>query len=304
MPQTRFWTLTLNNYTDNDEKNWAAVVPSGKASYICFQKEIAPSTGTPHLQGYIVFPKKIRLGGVKKALGSKSVHAVCSNGTPSHNRNYCTKSKTAVPNSFFEYGRLPPEPQRGARTDFEVFQKAVEDGMSCRKEARLRFPELVAKYPRWCYDILSDQDDIQIEEHVLFDWQQDLDQRLSKPPNDRTVIFVVDKAGGQGKTWFAKYYCKRNPDAQYMEPSKKADMAYTLQDDLRVLFFNVTRTNDSTSLDYLYSFVESVKDGMVFSPKYESRMKYYDKVHVVVMMNEEPNYNLLSADRYEIIELK
>jgi len=81
-------------------------------------------------------------------------------------------------------------------------------------------------------------------------------------------------------------------------------MAYALQDTLRVLFLNVTRSVDESQLNYLYSFLESVKDGMVFSPKYESRMKYYGKVHVVVMMNQWPNEALLSADRPLLIVLK
>ena len=39
----------------------------------------------------------------------------------------------------------------------------------------------------------------------------------------------------------------------------------------------------------------------MFSPKYNSRMKILDKVsHVVVLMNEMPDRNKLSADRYKI----
>lgn len=303
-PQSRFWTLTLNNYSDNDEAIWNTVVENGKASYICYQKETAPSTGTPHLQGYVVFPKKIRRSGVKKALQSTAVCAVRSDGTPSANRAYCSKSETATPGTFKEFGEIPEDPARGVRTDFQVFKDAVKSGLRCKRKARDEFPEMVAKYPRWCYDLLADQKDISVPDHELYDWQEELNNRLSAPPEDRKVIFVVDEDGNTGKTWFAKWYCKQHEDAQFMEPSKKADMAYSLQDDLRVLFINITRTSESDKTDYLYSFIESVKDGMVFSPKYESRMKYYDKVHVVIMMNQEPNMLLLSQDRYDIINLK
>jgi len=301
--QGRFWTLTLNNYTEDEIEVWKTIVNDGEASYICFQKEVAPSTGTPHLQGYAVFPKNKRLTAIKKVFRTDRIHAVLSNGTPSQNRTYCTKSVSAVPDSFYESGELPPDPKRGKRSDFEAFTEAVENGLRCKKQARKEFKDLTAKYPRWCYDILADQKDLSVEDFPLYPWQEDLQSALSAPGDDRTITFVVDKNGNQGKTWFAKWYTKKHEDAQFMEPSKKADMAYALQDNLRVLFINVTRTSDSGTLDYLYSFVESVKDGMVFSPKYESRMKYYDKVHVVVMMNSEPNMELLSADRYNIIEL-
>ena len=302
MSQTRFWTVTLNNYEDHDIELWRLCVPS-QADYLCFQRETAPTTGTRHLQGYIVFPKKIRLSGVKSVLGS-SIHAVRSNGSPSSNRAYCSKPETAIPGSFREFGTLPPDPSRGKRSDFDEFKQAVSEGLTCKHQARQDFSELTAKYPRWCYDILSDKTEISVVEHSLRDWQQDLLDRLTLTANDRDVIFVVDTQGNHGKTWFAKWYTKKFDDPQYLEPCKKADMAYALKDHLRVLFINVTRTSDTSQIDYLYSFIESVKDGMVFSPKYESRMKYLTNVHVVVMTNSEPNMQLLSVDRYVIIELQ
>ena len=129
-----------------------------------------------------------------------------------------------------------------------------------------------------------------------------LGDRLSSVPNDRDIVFVYDPQGNKGKTWFAKWFCKKHSDAQYLEPSKKADMAFCLQDDLRVLFVNVTRSQAEHS-EYLYAFLESVKDGMVFSPKYESRMKILKPCHVVVMLNSYPKTELLSRDRVVIIEI-
>lgn len=224
---SKYWTVTLNNYSDEDYENWKTKVDNGEASYICFQKEVAPTTGTSHLQGYVVLLKRTRLSGLKKVLG-QSVHAVLSNGTPSQNRAYCEKSISAVANSFYEAGGLPPDSKRGKRTDFEAFQNAVEEGLRCKKKARTLFPDVVAKYPRWCYDLLADQTDIQVEDHVLYPWQEALKDDLAKPGDDRTITFVVDKDGNQGKTWFAKWYTKKHDDAQFLEPSKKADMAYAL----------------------------------------------------------------------------
>ncbi len=53
-----------------------------------------------------------------------------------------------------------------------------------------------------------------------------------------------------------------------------------------------------------YDFLESVKDGMVFSTKYESVVKTLGKVHVVVLMNEMPDMSKLSDDRYQIINVR
>jgi len=304
MSQSRFWTLTLFEYTQDDKDCWSQLVAKGEATYCCFQEELCPSTNKAHLQGYIVFQKRIRLGGVKKLLGSRIVHAVRSNGTPSQNRAYCSKGDSSVEGSFREFGECPPDPARGKRTDFDAFKEAVGEGLRCKRKAREEFSELVAKYPRWCYDYIADQKDISVEDHAPRQWQMDLQGLLSEVPDDRIVYFVVDEKGNQGKTWLAKDYCKRHSDAQYLEPAKKADMAHALQDDLRVLFINITRTSGGEKADYIYFFIEAVKDGMVFSPKYESRTKYFGKVHVVVMMNEYPNMKLLSEDRYRLIVLE
>jgi hypothetical protein len=39
------------------------------------------------------------------------------------------------------------------------------------------------------------------------------------------------------------------------------------------------------------------------SPKYESCMKEYPNMHVVVLMNEDPDMNALSSDRYSFMHL-
>lgn len=298
---TKYWTLTLNNYTDEEVELFDNAVSKGHCVYVCYQKEVGVQ-GTPHLQGYAVFKVRKRLPAIKKTFGPR-IHGVLSNGSPSANRAYCCKSDTAVPGSFKEYGEIPSDATPGKRSDLDAFVEAVKGGLRCKRKAREEFKEVVAKYPRWCYDILADQTEISVEDHPLLPWQIELNSMLAEEPNDRQVLFVVDHEGNKGKTWFAKHYCKNHVNAQYLEPSKKADMAYALQDNLRVLFLNISRTSDSKNQEYLYSFIESVKDGMVFSPKYESRMKYFSNVHVVVMMNTDPDVNLLSKDRYAYLYL-
>ena len=104
----------------------------------------------------------------------------------------------------------------------------------------------------------------------------------------------------KGKTWFCKKYCTTHADAQYMEPAKKADMAYALRTDARVLMVNVTRQQ----VEHLqYSFYESVKDQLVFSPKYDSHTKTLPLMHVVIMMNQDPDMTKLSDDRYDIRDI-
>jgi len=46
--RSRYWCLTVNNYTESDIENLKALYPE-KAGFIVIGKEKAPTTGTPHL---------------------------------------------------------------------------------------------------------------------------------------------------------------------------------------------------------------------------------------------------------------
>lgn len=295
MSSAKHWCFTCNNYTDADLLRLRSVYAEGKVVFLVWSQEVAPETGTPHLQGYVALKKQTRLAATKKILGI-AAHLIVCKGSPQENYTYCTKGGVGIE----EFGTLPVH-EKGKRSDLSDFQDAVKSGILDKKRLREEFPDVCAKYPRYVMDYVGDHTPRpEVEPQPLYEWQQDLYDYLKLPPSDREIIFVVDKTGNRGKTWFAKYYCQLHENAQFMEPSKKADMAMALQDDLRVLFVNVTRQQQD---HFQYSFFEALKDGMVFSPKYESRMRYFKPVHIVVMMNQEPDMKLLSADRYKLVEL-
>ena len=292
------WTITLNNYTPEELENFK-IDHGERIRYICGQEEISAS-GTPHIQAFASFKVRTRLSGVKKVLGNR-LHAVCANGSPSQNRDYCSKSDTAVPDTFFELGEIP-ENQSGQRNDLEAFKKAVrDDGILSTKRLREEYSEVCAKYPRFVSEYIRDNIPAPaLESHALYDWQHQLKARLAEDPNDRDVIFIVDTKGNQGKSWFAHWYCANNENSFLMRPGKHADMAYLVPQPLRTLFLDCTRSQ----VEYMpYTFLEEMKDGYLMSTKYESCVKKYDKVHVVVLMNQFPDTTALSEDRYVIINL-
>lgn len=63
MSKARTWFYTLNNYTEEEEKDVQAI----QAKYHLYGRESGES-GTPHLQGLISFPNPRALAGVKKLL--------------------------------------------------------------------------------------------------------------------------------------------------------------------------------------------------------------------------------------------
>lgn len=120
-------------------------------------------------------------------------------------------------------------------------------------------------------------------------------------PDKREIIFVVDRTGNEGKTWFSRYFCSLHEDAMIIVPGKKADMAYTVRSDCKTFLIDCPRSKQGEYIQY--DFLEELKNGFVFSTKYESKAKIFPTPHVVVFMNEPPDFDKLSADRYSITEL-
>jgi len=285
------WCFTTNNYNEEHVLRLRSLHEEDNCNYICFGKEIGEQ-GTPHLQGYIVFEKRKTLNRVRALVPDS--HLSVAKGTPAQNKKYCSKE-----GDFSEFGDIPSS--QGKRNDLEEFKTAVKEGSRNKRILIEEHTEVFAKYPRFVQEYLTlTQPEPPVDEHQLHEWQRILDTKLNGAPNDREIVFVVDKTGGNGKTWFAKQWVQKDEKSQYMEMGKKADMAYALNPEITTLFVNCTRQQ----VEFLnYSFLESVKDGMVFSTKYESGIKKLQKCHVVVMMNQDPDMEKLSNDRYKIIEI-
>jgi len=284
------WCFTLNNYDDADLNRIRSL--NDEVEYLICGKEVCPTTGTPHLQGFVKFKARHRLEQVKRKIGE--AHCTPTVSVP-RSVQYCKKE-----GDYFELGKLEGSP--GRRSDLEHFKDAVKGGMLSLKAIREEHSEVYAKYQRWVLEYIDDnRPEREIEAHPLRIWQQGLSEDLNRAPDDRTVTFVVDLVGNSGKTWFCHYYASLHDNVQVLSPGKKADMVYALDTTVRVLFMDCPRSKQGDILQY--DFLEEVKNGYIFSQKYESRIKKLGKVHVCVMLNEMPDKGKLSQDRYKIIEV-
>lgn len=288
----RSYAFTINNYDEAVLVSLRESLQKEKVRYAIFGREKA-STGTPHLQGYLSLYTPCSVQAAKRDFLTAAAHIEVAKASEQKNRQYCSKE-----GQIEEFGR---QSNAGDRTDLKSFQAAVNDGCYDLKRLREDFPSVCANYPRYVSDYVYDNIPVpSIPAHSLLPWQQELNQRLLHEPDDRKVIFVVDILGNKGKTWFAKDYCGLHDNAFLMRPGKHADMAYMLPCTLRVLFLDCTRKQ----VEFMpYTFLEELKDGYVSSTKYESRIKKYNKMHVVVLMNQYPDPIALSLDRYDMMIL-
>lgn len=131
------------------------------------------------------------------------------------------------------------------------------------------------------------------------EWQKDLLDRLLKEPDDRSIIWYCDPKGSAGKTQMAKYLAVHK-NAIVLNNAKTSDIAYALPDNPHIVIFDLARSNEGR---INYGAIEQVKNGLVFSAKYESKMKYFNSPHVIVFSNNEPDYEQMSKDRWEVVHL-
>lgn len=119
MSLSKNWVFTLNNYTPEHE----ATLHTTDIEYIYFGYEIAPTTGTPHLQGYVRFKTKKRLQTIKNAWNMPTIHLETMKGTKGQNAKYCSKD-----GKIYERGEWVDE--QGKRTDLDTCRTlAIESGM-------------------------------------------------------------------------------------------------------------------------------------------------------------------------------
>lgn len=132
------------------------------------------------------------------------------------------------------------------------------------------------------------------------EWQFFLLNIFKEKPDPRTIYWFWDKEGNTGKSSFSKY-CAVNHKACVFGSCAGKDIAYALPEDPKVIIFDFPRTME----DYVnYGAIEQVKNGLMFSSKYESKTKVFNTPHVVVFCNFKPELDKMSKDRWIIKEIK
>lgn len=107
------WVFTLNNYTDDELSILNALPTTDKATrFVAYGFEIAPTTGTPHLQGFICFHTSVRFTQVRKLLPRARIAAM--RGKLAQNVDYCSKSS-----KLMKFGDEPCDPVRSEKDRWE-----------------------------------------------------------------------------------------------------------------------------------------------------------------------------------------
>jgi len=132
--QSRRWCFTLNNYTTDDE----VALQRSSYKYMIYGREHCPTTGTPHLQGYVVFSAMKRLSSLKKL--NSCAHWEIAKADTDDNVAYCSK---ADPNPY-ESGVKPrnrKEQAIGQKEHYADVIRSAKEG-TCETE----YPQEFLRY--------------------------------------------------------------------------------------------------------------------------------------------------------------
>mgnify|MGYP000467318534 CR=1 FL=1 len=294
----RRWVFTLNNPSTEEIESTKTNLQHDDVRYGIFGREVGAS-GTPHLQGFIIFKNAKSLRALRQRYGPRG-HYELARGTSIQARDYCKKD-----GSYEEFGDFPNE--SGRRTDLEELiawadEFEEEHGRPAESpDVAKEQPQAIVKYPRFtrlCE--LRSKRVLFPDVEELHGWQDEIFQLLEDNPDDRQVNFVIDTEGGKGKTTLCKLIMNKYPDrTQILTVGKRDDLAFAVKQSCDIFLFNIPRS----SIEFLsYSLLEQLKDRLVFCGKYQSKMKVLRKTpHVFVFTNEYPDETKLTDGRIKHI---
>lgn len=113
--RSRAFCYTFNNFSLGWEFGFALL----ETDYHIYGREIAPTTGTPHIQGYLHFPNARVFSSLLKRL-PPGIHLEIAKGSPDQNIAYCSKS-----GDFVETGVRPVSKKRQGELGAQVYSDAI-----------------------------------------------------------------------------------------------------------------------------------------------------------------------------------
>lgn len=301
--QSKFWMFTINNPISDIFKNLDGI------EYMIYQLEKGNEENTLHYQGYLAFEKIKRFSQVKrlfKNLLNVDIHLEQRKGSHEQAKKYCSKEDTRIKGPFEIGDDKNLLRKKGQNKNIENLNDLKDKlkQLDIREIWETDFKTMVFHNKS-----LNEYSNIIRKEKVIEELKEEFNNSELKPwqknvydlvedQNKRQVLWIYDNEGNHGKTWLAKYLVVNN-NAFYCRGGKIQDVAHAYKGE-EIVIFDFTRD----SKDYIvYNTIESMKDNMIWSPKYDSHLKLSKCNKVVCFANFLPIVLKMSKDRWLIKEI-
>lgn len=140
-----------------------------------------------------------------------------------------------------------------------------------------------------------------IKDEQLYKWQKDIIEIIKTEPDDRTIHWYWSTKGNTGKTQFCKYLAVKY-DCAYVSQGKSEDIKFSIKDtEHKTLLIDLWRGTKEENVPY--QCMEEIKNGVFLVGKYESMTTLRNSPHIFVFSNMYPNIDMLSEDRWHIVNL-
>lgn len=274
--------------------------------YFLSAEEKCQTTGNIHWQSYIEINKIMGLSAIKQTVNDQKVHVEVCKGNQKKNIDYCKKGEQSHaewvahgihgPNygkNLKIYREFGAPKEQGQRTDInqacEIIKtlKRPRDGYECEFVR-----PIMAKYPKF-YEGYFRHTHVYTEPYnPRTPWQREVIEIVSGEPYERKIHWYWSEKGRMGKTTLCRALVDHHGACFLGTGHNNVLHAYKEEP---VAVFNFPRDTDQEHVSY--TAMESLKDGIYFSPKYDSHFKRFKPPHVFVFCNFAPDESKLSPDR-------
>jgi len=139
-------------------------------------------------------------------------------------------------------------------------------------------------------------------------WQAKIRDMLLEEPDDRTIVWIYDPVGCNGKTMLLKYLVVKY-GCIFTSGGKNGDIInlifnnkdYMTVNHNPIVLWNLPRTIEPSYISY--NALESIKDGCISNNKFECSSFVCPNPHVVVFANCLPNFGSLTEDRWKVFTI-
>lgn len=135
-------------------------------------------------------------------------------------------------------------------------------------------------------------------------WQKQIIDICKTEPENRKINFVIDEQGNSGKSFLCKYLFLSNEGVIIAE-GKKNDILNQIKMSIdngilpKIVLLDVPRNQVFKH----YTVIEQMKNGLLYSGKYEGGVCCFNPPHVFVFTNNEIDETVLTKDRYNFINI-